>query len=627
MEIDELAQYAASRHHLRQTRQQLFGNAMVLCDPSTGQWFAVLARQWDTDSGEEIHLCDLKCGPVREGDPPFLSAPFLVKQRDWAGIRLNAAEPDTVCRLLDRAVSMYQKSGHTILLPDRDSHSQVYSTTSLTQSHTISDMPTVPPQIQEMKKLYQFGDPSFAMTCQNFYRQGKAMENYEDTEFWSGRIDRPILTYHDLNLRQLRGYFAWRSCVRRGEYRYITPALVLMYISELICGIGVSSPEETIEKIEDLEKNYLGTGTGESYLHGTISQIKLQYAIVHGLPVDTARKFMSPDLLKTDLAMDVLRNPSEHTDDEILQALILIDPDKKLKQSPVTAKEPGMLPGLWRYMSNNYTKNEKDAFTLFFGSRIQVIWRPFSLFIYYEEHKPSETVYDLTPCRRYFFRNNTWYTDGYESYTFNRYLMGYLLHASDMRFRKVLKTGHLLKERPGDPVFLPVIDAYLDNREAEKHRVSIDLSGLEKIRQDARVTMDSLLTEEDLKEMEETAEEEPSAEKMQETEDAEAEKEDVQITEPGGIKSQDSLPDVSPALPAGLDSLHAHILYLLVHGQSPAKLIRDNRLMPSVAADTINDALMDMIGDSVVEADSGDEITLVEDYREEAAQLLGGYKP
>ena len=45
--------------------------------------------------------------------------------------------------------------------------------------------------------------------------------------------------------------------------------------------------------------------------------------------------------------------------------------------------------------------------------------------------------------------------------------------------------------------------------------------------------------------------------------------------------------------------------------------------MPTVAVDAVNEALYDEIGDSVLECD-GNEITLVEDYREDVLRLLGG---
>ena len=45
--------------------------------------------------------------------------------------------------------------------------------------------------------------------------------------------------------------------------------------------------------------------------------------------------------------------------------------------------------------------------------------------------------------------------------------------------------------------------------------------------------------------------------------------------------------------------------------------------MPSVVADTINEALFDEIGDNVLECD-GNAISLVEEYRGDILRMLGG---
>ena len=67
--------------------------------------------------------------------------------------------------------------------------------------------------------------------------------------------------------------------------------------------------------------------------------------------------------------------------------------------------------------------------------------------------------------------------------------------------------------------------------------------------------------------------------------------------------------------------MHGQILLTLMRGGSAGELIRKNFLMPSVVADTINEALFDEIGDNVLECE-GDEITLVEDYREGLTLIL-----
>ena len=79
-----------------------------------------------------------------------------------------------------------------------------------------------------------------------------------------------------------------------------------------------------------------------------------------------------------------------------------------------------------------------------------------------------------------------------------------------------------------------------------------------------------------------------------------------------------------PAEPiAGLDALYSRILRDLLAGKPVENLIKSHHLMPSVIADTVNGALMDEIGDSVLEWD-GHTLSVVEEYREEVLRLLGG---
>ena len=70
-----------------------------------------------------------------------------------------------------------------------------------------------------------------------------------------------------------------------------------------------------------------------------------------------------------------------------------------------------------------------------------------------------------------------------------------------------------------------------------------------------------------------------------------------------------------------LDDVHTQILLSVMRGEPVAGLIRQKALMPSVVADAINEALFDEIGDNVLSCE-GDEIMLVEDYREDLERIL-----
>ena len=75
-----------------------------------------------------------------------------------------------------------------------------------------------------------------------------------------------------------------------------------------------------------------------------------------------------------------------------------------------------------------------------------------------------------------------------------------------------------------------------------------------------------------------------------------------------------------PDLP--LDAVQVQILRRLLRGEPVRDIIKENRLMPSMVADTINEAMFDEIGDTVLSCED-DVLSLVDDYRDDIAQLLG----
>ena len=99
------------------------------------------------------------------------------------------------------------------------------------------------------------------------------------------------------------------------------------------------------------------------------------------------------------------------------------------------------------------------------------------------------------------------------------------------------------------------------------------------------------------------------------------------MADPGSVRP-DLYPEEDPAereevpdLP--LDEEQIRLLRTLLEGGPVREMIAAKHGMPSVIADAVNEALFDTIGDSVVECD-GDEITLIEDYRDDIIRILGG---
>lgn len=610
MELSELAAYAEAKYHIHEQHKWAdFPGFSVLADPFTGKWAALLMRLRDALTGEEVQRCDLKCGQqsLSEFNVPYLTFPFRMKGQKWAGVIFNeSTDPQIVFRLFDRAFHSGDQRGYTFILenPVRNSAAAWQDTPLLFPVNPyVEKEAEIPERIRRMMKMYRYGDNTFEQKCHNFYRQGKYMEDYEDSVPYTGRFVHYFPTYHDLDVNQLRGYFTWRTAVRQGKYSRIPISMAYIYIYELLSGIGTTSPEDGLQKMLKFETGFANTAAGDPGMRRNLRRWMLEYAVLHNLPPETAASFADPAILEKDANLAVLKDPSQHTDDEIFQALSYFSDRKPDTSSAVIVNEnrgKRLFASVWRKLSEQFSKEGKDIFTVCFGERKAFPWHPLSNAVYWDAYPLPETNYELNECRAYRCRRGILQEERYENLYFDKAFFQSLIHGADRIFRKVFRTGHYLRERPDETWIIPYAEAAVEDEkraEAEAARpvITVDLSGLDRIRRDAQITRDSLLTEEE----------------KAETTDM------VQSEEPPQTHKEESV------IIDGLYPQHLRILSALFHGENAAELVKSVHLPASVITDTINEALFDEIGDNVLECE-GDTITVVEDYREDVIRLLGG---
>ena len=624
MDLTELAAYAEEKFSIReQFKWTDFPGFSVLAEPYTGKWVALLMRFHDRESGTDIQRCDIKCGlqTLDELKAPYLSEPFRMKGDKWLGVTFDdRTEPEIVFKLFDRAVFAAEQQGHTLILeevPVQSSGTYQGTPISITgsafrRSQSETDMPE---KIREMMKLYKYGDNSFRQKCKNFLRQGQFMADYEDNSPWSGTFQHYFPTYHDLNTQQLRGYFTWRTNMRKGNWQPVPASMAYIYIYELLNGIGTASPEDSIQKLKEFETNYIDSGLGEEEMRKNLRRWMLEFSIINRLPTETVRAFADPEMLRKDESLLVLKDPQEHTDEEIFSSLCIFA-GEKLAQSPVITKNESkgihLFAEVWRYGSQFFFQSNKNLFTTCFGTQNPYHWYPLANAVYFWQEKDSpDMIYDLDPIRRYECRYGVWMEKKFENIFFEKKRFQALIHEADRQLRLYLKTGHALREKPEESWAAPYVQAIIEidrkaEQEAAKPKITIDLSGLERIRQDAEHTRDSLLTEE---EMEESVQEEREEREEQPV---------IWIPEAAEqTKPEEETIDIP------LDQTQIQILRTLLRGENADALIRENHLLPSVVTDAINEALFDEIGDSILECDDN-TITIVEDYKEDIIRMLGG---
>ena len=651
MQLAELAAYADEKYHIQEEYKWAdFPGFSVLTDPATGRWAALLMRQWDEESGRMIERCDLKCGQqsLTVLHKPYLSPPLRMRGQKWLGIIFNeSTEPAVVRRLFDRALTSGEQRGYTLMLasqlptpprrPCTESRPDLTHTAAGIYRDTLlpfSDstyLPRgglIPEKLREMSRLYEYGRESLEMKAKNFVRQARFMEDYEDDYPWEGELNCYFPAYHDLTVRQLRGYFSWRAKVRKGFFGPLPVSAAYLYVYELLNGIGADSPEDALRKLKAFEAGFPDAGQGDARMRTNLTHWMTEYAVLNDVPPETARQFADPALLKRDNALMILKCAAERRDEDVFYALCRLS-GKKLNESPVFLQDLPrgirLFAEVWRKAAEAFRERGEDLFALCFGSPKTVRWMPLTNALYLPGDPPAERDYALTGCRRFFCRGGDWFTEAYDPQYFDKNRLRGLLHEADRRLRKYLKTGRYLKEDPADAWAGPITEAVIEEdrraiREAARPKITLDLSGLDRIRRDAVTTRESLLSEEERLAWEEEA---PPASPVPEAPDASA----LSMVAPNAPNLPTKAP-ASPDLPPNasdlpLDPLQFRILRTLLAGKSPADLIRVNRLMPSLVADTVNELLYDEIGDTVLVCEN-ESLSLVEDYREELEQLLGG---
>lgn len=599
MTISDLTEYAAGKYNIEeQFKWAEFPGFSVLCHPETGKWVALLMRQWNGDLGEEIECCDIKCS----GDIPsrsYISSPLRMHSGKWTGVIFNnSTEPDVVFALFDKAVKQGSPSGFKITLASNlPQKNTVYGDTAIpfSKSNYKPQHDQAPERIREMKHLYEYGRESFESKAKNFYAQAMFMSDYEDDFPWSLDLKCYFPTYHDLTTNQLRGYFTWRTQIRKGIFQPVSASAAYIYIYELLNGAGVSSPEDAIKKLKEFGSGYLDVGYGDSRMRSNLSRWMLEFAVINGLSEETVLDLSEQETVKRDHALSVLKNPDTYRFEDVFDALVFLG-GRKIADSPVVKINPDrgkmLFAQAWK-AALSYKSEDKTLFHLCFGKKTTRRWYPLSNAVYYNI-KPRDCDYIVSDCRYYRCKGGIWTVTSYEKQHFNREILKDFLHEADALFRRYLKTGKYLQEKQSSEWAIPFINAAIqfDKKaieEASKTKITISIADLDKIRADSEGTRDSLLVEEDTEEV---------------------------FDEP-----KDERSDFQNNL--SLDDVHIKILYALVEGKDTSKILENSHVMPSLAADHINEMLFDEIGDTVVLCENN-KLAIVEDYIEDIRHLFGG---
>lgn len=533
----------------------------------------------------------------------------------------------------------------------------------------------LPDQYRKMREISRWQDDPkggagrWLSEAELFYRQGLLMADFEDDCPYNGTFKSYFPTYNAMSDRQLRGYFTWRAQVRRGTVEETSTSFAFLYLYELICGIGVDNPLEGFNKIKAFWDAYRAFEPGID----RFARVWLQdYAVFHALDPKLLRdsktvmfdnalielRHAARDLVpapapsgqtpkRRKTSEPTLPLPPDEVREERLMAAINALSTYNLSNSRLDRSHHRDLrhvaSAVYVRMARYYDTHRKTGIVAsLFGEETAMPYTMFASAVFFAPERHEDCEYRLDPIHIYRCQNGFWECMRIHGSRQKSSKLGEMMRACDQRLRLALDPAHPLKEEKVPKYLAKIIDdeivAWLSWDAAHQPvKIDIDLSQLGHIRNAAAQTREALLIDEEredgtLADAEVTVAErreakpvagtiaEPVATTMQQDEASEP----TISTEQFGVvapllapapTSADTASALDPAADAYLRAL------LEQNAAQTASAVAQSGKSEDMLVDTINEALFDLVGDTVIEfGAAGPQI--IEDYEADVRGYL-----
>ncbi len=527
----------------------------------------------------------------------------------------------------------------------------------------------LPDRYREMKAISRWevnsnGGGRWLSEAELFYRQGTFMADFEDDCPYPGTFNSYFPTYNAMSDRQLRGYFTWRTCVRRGEIEKSCLSFAYVYLYELICGIGVTDPMDGFRKLESFWQAYRVFSPEidrhartwlQDYVvynelppqlleaHKTLAFDRALVALTRAEELACARLASSQRGRRKKGSSALPLPGGTAAEQRLFDALDTLS-TYHLTGSRLYKSEPEALRhvccAVFVRMSEHYRKQRKYSLTeSLFGGQFELAYTMFGSAVFFESERHPDADYELDEIHRYRCRNGAWSCERYQGNRSRNAKLGQAMRAADRLLREGLGFDHPLKEQGKLPKYLQgfieeEVAAWLAWSAAHASAcVEIDLSQLAGIRRAAASTRESLLIDEEREGTGALLDAADGNTRGDERDDATRVDRAAPEPLPMAATAASPVEPISPhAATAAAGNTHqttglgpsevGYLKALLEKDQTgAAEIAKENRSSEDMLVDAINEALFDLVGDTVIEyGPSGPE--LIEDYREDVEGFL-----
>lgn len=533
----------------------------------------------------------------------------------------------------------------------------------------------LPDQYRKMREISRWqedpkgGAGRWLSEAELFYRQGLLMADFEDDCPYNGTFKSYFPTYNAMSDRQLRGYFTWRAQVRRGNIEETSTSFAFLYLYELICGIGVDNPRDGYDKIKGFWDAYRAFEPGID----RFARVWLQdYAVFHELDPKLLRdsktvafdnalielRRAARDLVPAPAPSDLppkrrktseptLPLPPDEAHEERLMAAIDALSTYNLNNSRLDRSHHRDLRhvacAVYVRMARYYDTHRKTGIVAsLFGEETAMPYTMFASAVFFAPERHEDCEYRLDPIHIYRCQNGFWECMRIHGSRQKSNKLGEMMRACDQRLRLALDPDHPLKEEKVPKYLAKIIDdeiaAWLSWDAAHQPvKIDIDLSQLGHIRSAAAQTREALLIDEEREDgtladaevaVAERREAEPVTDTIAEpvvtTIQQDGASEPTISTEQFDVVAPLLAPAPTPADTASaLDpAADAYLRALLEQNAAQtASAVAQSGKSEDMLVDSINEALFDLVGDTVIEfSPAGPQI--IEDYEADVRGYL-----
>lgn len=422
-----------------------------------------------------------------------------------------------------------------------------------------------------------------------FLKQAKLLVDYQDDYPIPENFLTYFPTYQKLPNAVLRGYFSWRTKLRKGCPEKGPLSFVYLHIYELINQIGVSSPLEGFQALLRLHQ-YFPLPDGDFIPH--LEQWLVDYVAYYNLDAGLVAELPMVAFTRN---LSLLNRASELEQEPLIAAIKALSPqwlNRSRFYRQHTADCDRVIHRVLIRMQQHFSKRtQKTLATHFFGNPQYLPLPVFQGAIFTNPRKIRNLHYAVNDGHVYTCKDGVWSIT--KSFCPDRGIdkLNALLKAIDAQMRLAFGDKHPIRHNLTVKWQLAVIEEEIQRLLAEKQaaqakKLTFNRKALSKIRKEAAITQKKLTVEEEWEE-----------------------------------EAPPPIPQAPPVCPVPGDTPLSPQEYRLVQCllyERSLSWIQAEGCILSVLVDGINEKLYDTFQDTVLE----DSPALIEDYIDELKEMV-----